>query len=706
MLDKYDSSSAARRVTVPESLVLTFLYASSDCIVVLDPVGNFRHANRAWLGAMQLAAKSELAGRNWQDVWPGESRALAVDAIQRAHQGLASKFTAHLTTAKGETRWFEVTAGPVSAASGGLSGILVQARNVTEFKQREGELENSLGKRELALGVLVRQLETEAQRLSRAAGRSARDEKARFVGRFLGNLIHEFRNVLTALSATARALRQENATPPQTELFDILDRSLARGSKLVGELSDLLRVEADQPEAIDIAALVNAMSTLLPALLGARVELRVEVDPECWPVAAAAARLQATLLGLVADAAEAMPQGGRLTLAARNCYASERPSTLAAGDYVVITVIDTGCGMPPEAVARAGQAARSAEPAAAGHGPGLVSAFELAEQCRGWVTIESEAGVGTSVSLFLPSAGAPVGGKPELASMEPEPHGDATILILDPDEAARSQLATTLRALNYRVIEAALDEVANAVLSSGVRVDLVCVNLGSGGGVAEAAGGWRAAHPTLAVIFMTGSSSMCGSFDELVFRKPIAAPLLAKAVLEKLGRAPGSVLPADALRLSDRVRERIRDPRVRQLYDLWRSLAARLDRLPSSEDLSGPAVLMKDHCCLLRIEGDADGPQFRVVHVGTALKERLGRDLTGERITPADQDFLGSVANAYGRALGGVAYFDYARFPLRDGVKLLFERLILPLSEDRQSVTHLFGIVSFAEIGDPHQELR
>ena len=191
---------------------------------------------------------------------------------------------------------------------------------------------------------------------------------------------------------------------------------------------------------------------------------------------------------------------------------------------------------------------------------------------------------------------------------------------------------------------------------------------------------------------------MAAPEGELTFRKPIYEPLLARSILEKLGRLPTSILAAEAMRASDRVRDRIRNADMRGAFNNWRAVLSRSERLPTPDDACGLAPRLGDNSCLIEICASGDHPTFRFVRAGGALIDRLGRDFTNETFSLSDQEFIGSLGNAYRRATRGVAYFDYARLPGERDRMLLFERLILPLSANGQSVTHLLSIAMFDDI--------
>lgn len=158
--------------------------------------------------------------------------------------------------------------------------------------------------------------------------------------------------------------------------------------------------------------------------------------------------------------------------------------------------------------------------------------------------------------------------------------------------------------------------------------------------------------------------------------------------------------------VADRIYARIGDRDTREVYKKWRADRDMFDRLPSPADLGLMPGDLEDRSCLLCVEGSED-PTFVFVRAGRALIERLGRDLIGETLSPADQLVFGSIGAAYRRALGGAAYFDYALFPgVVAGGRLLFERLILPLSGDGIGVTHLLGLITITETSSTPFDLQ
>jgi signal transduction histidine kinase len=573
-------------------------------------------------------------------------------------------------------------------------------------RSQYSDLELQLREKDEALSALTEQIELQRRQLAAASLLATHSEKLRVMGQFVGNIVHDINNVLTIVSGASRLLSRGAAPAAQSDILRRVDRAIERGGQLTRQLLNLARVDGAEPDVIGLPEMFEETGQLFALLLGPRIALKIDIGRDCWPVLASPGRLQAVLLNLCANARDAMPDGGSVTFNIANRYSTERPPALAPGDYVHIAIGDSGSGMSPEVRDRAGQAFFTTKESGKGTGLGLASAFDLARQCRGKVLIASEIGIGTTISLYLPRAA--VEGEPVATPddpIDPKLHGNATILFVEDEEMIRVHLSAVLRLLNYRVVEAAREDVAYSLLSGGLKIDLACIDLQLDQGTGlHLAARLREAQPGLPIIFMTGSSAVPKLANELVFRKPIAESALARAVLEKLGRRPASVLTAEALRLSDRLRDKIRNPQVREAFGRWRSLAAAAARLPRTSEAGGFAPGLINNSCLLRVESpDGEEVSFSVLSAGAFLIERLGRDFTGDLISASDHDLLGSMGSAYRRALQGSAYFDYARFPLSHDTMVLFERLVLPLSDDGERVTHLFGLITFDAIGAHHR---
>ncbi|ABE40561.1 sensory box histidine kinase/response regulator [Rhodopseudomonas palustris BisB5] len=672
----------------------------TDCIALLDPAGFILEVNPAWSLSGDAGAPESAVGRNWTEIWLAGGRDAAFDAVRRARTGLSSRFTAQGPSANGEPRWFDVIVDPICDADGRFAQILTRARDITIHKNREAELQRRLDEKTAALSVLARQLEAESSDRSAAAARAAHTDRIRLLGQFVIGIIHDFNNVLTVLNGASAMLLRGGLTQQQARILRDINQAISGAAQLSRRLLEFSRLDGTEPEQIALPDFLKTTAAMLSHLMKADIDLVIDVDDACWPVLASPGALRSVVLNLTANAGDAMPNGGSLTITARNCYSTERPPALAVGDYVHLSFSDTGCGMTQAALARAGEAFYTTKSQGRGTGLGLASAFELAGQCGGRVLISSAQGVGTTINIYLPRAGLHgTTAAPSEPKIDRTLHGNATILVIAPDETIRRHLATMLRNLDYRVIVAERDDVALALLASGMKPNLVLFDLQRDQQAgAQLAAQLRQTDSTLPIVFLADSTSAHRLHGELIFRKPVVETQIARAILELLGRLPASIASADALRASDRLRDRIRNPRMRAVYDQWRDLAASLGRLPSPADAEPLTHDLKDDTCLLKIVHGQPSPVFQFVFAGAALVGRLGRELAGELVSASDQNVIASLAGAYQRGLSGLAHFDYARFPLGDDIMVLFERLVLPLSDDGERVSHLAGVITFDEI--------
>ncbi|NLH80082.1 MAG: PAS domain-containing protein [Phyllobacteriaceae bacterium] len=688
------------RVTA-ENLAAALFQASPDCVKILDPDGRLLDMNPCGRSLMEIQDFAGLRDRPWISLWPEEGRARIAAALEDARLGRAGFFEADCPTAAGTPKQWEVSVLPIRDGAGEVVRILATSRDVTEAKRREALLTQKLDEQRAALMSLIGQLDAERRRVEETRSQISHTEKLRVLGRFVGSVVHDINNVLASMAGAARLLRRRAEDTRTIDILDHVDQAVDRGARLVRQLLDFSRSGEGEPEPVDLAAALAADGELLRHLVGRAVEVTIDVEEGIWPVLIAPGRLQSVLFNLVANARDALGAGpGHVRVVARNRGSLARAAGLPSGDWVEIAVIDDGPGMPPEVVARLGEPFFTTKEAGRGTGLGVPSAFDLAEQAGGRVEIDSTLGGGTRISLHLPRSGAD--GQPidtPDADIDPALHGGATLLLVENEGILRAHLAGLLRGLGYTVVEAPDTATAEAVFAAGLSIDLVVsdLHLGAETGL-DVAKTARRDRPDLPIVFMSGTWGMGVPIGEPVLTKPIDERRLARVVLERLGRVPASHLTRDALTTSDRVRGRIRDARIRALYDGWRRIAGETGRLPSPAATRELGRELDPVRHLVEVSGDAEFPAFTFREAGPELTRRLGRSLAESRVTTSDEDVLGSLGRAFRRASRGIVWFDYVRMRLGDGRIMLFERLLLPLSDDGERVTHLLGVALFDEV--------
>ncbi len=326
--------------------------------------------------------------------------------------------------------------------------------------------------------------------------------------------------------------------PEQTELArDILNSALS-GSVLTRRLLAFARSQPLRPKRVDVRALLHDRIEMLRRTLGGSIHIEAMQAMDLWLTSADPSQIGDALLNLALNARDAMPQGGKLTIEAANVHLGALDvvaySEMAEGDYVLLTVTDTGTGMPEDVAQRAIEPFFTTKPASLGSGLGLSMAYGFAKQSGGHLDIESAIGVGTKVKLYLPRAGEDT---PALANVSrmaaPDPGGTESILLVDDNKILAEVARRHLAFLGYRVVSAQSGPSALATLKSGETVDLLFTDIVmsdgmSGYKLAEAA---RCLQPGLRVLSTTGYAAELSEHDrQPMLPKPYDRRDLALAV--------------------------------------------------------------------------------------------------------------------------------------------------------------------------------
>lgn len=523
-----------------ETLAAALFRASPDRVDLLDAEGRLLETNPSGCALMEIDDVAASRDRPWPSLWPAAERARVEAALDAARQGRAAVFAADGPGRRGTPRRWEVSLVPIHDGGGAIARIVAISRDVTAATQHERRLEQRLDDQRAALAAVLDRLDAERRRVEEARARIAHTEKLRVLGRFVGTVVHDINNVLASMAGAVRLLRRRGDAAQAADILDHVDRAVERGAGLVRRLLDISRSGDGDIEAVDLAAALAADADLLRHLAGRAVEVTIAVEPGTRPVLVAPGRLQSVLFNLVANARDAIAAGpGRLRLVARN-RADDVPPGPAAGERVEIAVIDDGPGMPPEVLARIGEAFFTTKAAGEGTGLGLASAFDLAEEAGGRVEIDSAVGAGTRVSLILPCAGVlgPTFDGTE-AEVEAGSGGAATILLVVAEAPLRARLAQVLRRLGHGVIEAGDGATAAAVVGAGTTVDLLVSDLdpGTGRGV-DVARAARRERPDLPVVFLATGGDPSEAPAEPVLPRPIDERRLVREIRDRLTPKP------------------------------------------------------------------------------------------------------------------------------------------------------------------------
>src|SRR5215208_4020426 len=385
---------------------------------------------------------------------------------------------------------------------------------------------------------LSEQRETQ-QKLDEAREQLFQAQKMEAIGQLTGGVAHDFNNLLTVIVSgadLAEPLISGNAKLKR--LIGNMRHAALRGERLTKQLLAFSRRQPLKPETVDIAQQLNTFIELLSHSLRGNVRIVSDVPPNLAPVQVDVGQLELALLNIGLNARDAMPDGGTLTIRARN-HGGEISGK--GSSYVVIDIIDNGSGMSDEVQARAFEPFFTTKDIGRGSGLGLSQAYGFAKQSGGALTLESGTGQGTKVSLHLPEAPdaacRPAGDHP---AARPREAGSATVLLVEDDAGVAELSLGLLENAGYKVKTAGNAAEALKVLRNGEQIDLVFSDIMMPGGMngAELARIVRGEFPSIFILLATGyaeAAAQAATQEFPLIRKPYGREVLLDKVGEILG---------------------------------------------------------------------------------------------------------------------------------------------------------------------------
>lgn len=370
------------------------------------------------------------------------------------------------------------------------------------------------------------------------------------LGQITGGIAHDFNNLLAAILAGLEMLElRVDMKPEHRKLFGTTRRAAEQGAALVSRLLAFARKQKLEPASVDVAALSGAVAQLLEHTLGGMVMLEWHMDDGLWNPYADRGQLELALMNLAINARDAMPDGGTIRITGRNAHGSQ--FGLTEGDYVVLAVTDSGCGIAPDDLERVAEPFFTTKSIGKGTGLGLSMVYGFARQSGGMVRIKSELGEGTTVEIWLPRAAEmpPVeeADTPAVKDKTPRANGEQQhILLVDDHDGVRTTTVTLLEELGYRVT--ALPDGTQATGMPNEELETIdilisdyAMPLMSG---AEVIRQLRAKRNSLPAIIITGHADAISHIPESVrvLNKPFTLTQLQDAIasVEATERAVGT----------------------------------------------------------------------------------------------------------------------------------------------------------------------
>ncbi len=464
------------------------------------------------------------------------------------HGGSEQNGSSHLSGLLGNVTFLERPFHPVTLISL-VSAALRGRRRQYEARDRLIDLSESELRLQRTLETLEQQVEERTAQLRHNEDALRQSQKMEAVGQLTGGIAHDFNNMLTGIIGSLELLRRRVSRGKLDDLDSLIDLGVTSANRAAGLTHRLLafsRRQSLDSKPVEINQLVTAMGELLQRSINESIKLEMRLSGELWTAEADPNQLESALLNLVINARDAMPSGGQLVVETTNRHLDSvftaAYGTLKPGDYVELSVSDTGCGIPESVMSRVFDPFFTTKPIGQGTGLGLSMIYGFARQSHGHVSLHSEVGKGTTVSLFLPRFMGEVTAN-EIADPALLPFANAgeTVLIVEDDPAVRVLVSAVLKELGYAFVEAGDADTAVPIIESDQRIDLLISDVGlpgmNGRQLAEIG---RQIRPELKVLFITGyaeHAAVRGGFLDpgmQLITKPFTFDLLTAKVREMI----------------------------------------------------------------------------------------------------------------------------------------------------------------------------
>jgi PAS domain S-box-containing protein len=455
----------------------------------------------------------------------------------------------------------------------GWSEDEIKAMHVTELRHPDDAAHSEAGRKQLAQGVPTVRMEnrfrhkdgswrwlqwtmTEHDGLIYVAGRhvtaekesaaalqhaqrqAAHLQKMEAIGQLTGGVAHDFNNLLMIVSGHAQSLKKRLSEARDVRALQAIEMAATRGENLTRQLLAFSRTLPLNPTVISLADTVAAIRDVLAGTMHVNIEFLIDIPAATWPVCVDKSELELALVNLAVNARDAMPDGGRIAITALNASLSAHDvPNGAAGDYVALSVADTGCGIPADLLPRVVEPFFTTKGPDKGTGLGLSQVYGLAHRSGGTVQIASEIGHGTKVTIYLPRGEAPVAApSPEDAShyMATDPR---TILVVEDNKDVKNVAVSLLEQLGYKTIAVESASEALDVLASGQTVNLLFTDVALPGQLDGLALARKVTdrYGTIPIVLTTGYTRAFESDPEFpVLRKPYQMAALGRLIHQAL----------------------------------------------------------------------------------------------------------------------------------------------------------------------------
>ena len=418
--------------------------------------------------------------------------------------------------------------------------------DITERKQAELALRELNETLQWRIAERTSALEAEMAERQKAEAALQQAQRLEAVGQLTGGVAHDFNNLLTVVMGQAESIiRASGGNERLVRMATSIQLVAERGAKLTSQLLAFSRRQRLRPETIQVDRLLTNAEDFLRRAVGEAITVTIDADPALWHARIDPTQFESAVLNLAVNARDAMPAGGRLTVVMQNAVVAETDSgrlDLAAGDYVLVRVSDTGCGMPTDVRQRCFEPFYTTKDIGKGTGLGLSQVYGFARQSGGTATVDSVLGQGTTICLYIPRAESNAIEQAVAIETRPASGAGKTVLVVEDQQQVREVIEDSLRQMGYRILSAPDGVEARKVLESHAAIDLLLTDVVMPNGVSgiDLARWARKLRQDLKVVLVSGYSRQTQphrSDDGFVFlEKPFQQSDLAASVATALNQ--------------------------------------------------------------------------------------------------------------------------------------------------------------------------
>lgn len=482
-----------------------------------EPRGNIYWYNKRWYDYTGTSLET-MKALGWRSVHhPEHFQRVTARVKQCFATGSVWEDTFPLRGKDGSYSWFLSRALPIRDGLGRVThwlgthtDITAQVNAEEALRDLNESLERRVTERTREMVRINELLQVEMSERENAEEALRHAQKMDAIGQLTGGIAHDFNNMLTGVLGALDLIQRRVAAGRVGEIDRYINAAITsanRAASLTHRLLAFARRQSLNPKAVNVNRMVNSMEELLRRTLGESIELHIDLQARLWQANTDEHQLENALLNLVINARDAMPNGGRLTISTAIARINTQQDTLAPGEYILLTVGDSGSGMSAEVLGRAFDPFFTTKPIGQGTGLGLSMVYGFIKQTGGHVQIDSVEQQGTHIHLYLPCHLER--GERHIAELDnaspPRAQQGEQVLVVEDEVAVRTLVIDVLRDLGYSTLEAGDSETALPLLQSSERIDLLVSDVGlpglNGQQLAEIA---RQHRPDLRVLFMTG----------------------------------------------------------------------------------------------------------------------------------------------------------------------------------------------------------